>query len=523
MSHQQREQAAAVLDSRLAVGPAPVLRIKPDAVDTKASPLPLPSELLPVQALPFEALPDAIRPWVLDVGERMQCPPDFVAVPLLVAVASMVGRKLTFKPQARTDWTERGNLWGLIVGRPGVMKSPAMAQALAPLARLEAQAGEQHGAALADFEAQQRAEELRAKVNIKQAEGLLKRNPGADVAHLLAASDLQRPARRRFLVNDLTYEALGAVLAENPDGVLLLRDELRGLLVALGKEDNATARAFYLQAWSGGRYTFDRIGRGTVTIPDARLSIVGAIQPGPLAQFIRTAQRGGAGDDGLLQRFLICWPDQPGEWRDADTAPDSSARRAVHALFDRIEGLQPQDMDAQQDTDFRGEPEGLPFVRFTDEARELFLQWRGELERKLRGNDTAPAVEAALSKFRKHVPALALALHVADEGAGAVGLQATARALDLAGYFESHLMRAYASGAQATVQAARAILHKLDAGKLDAAGFTARDVYRAAWSGLTDRDLVAEALDMLAAHRHLSELTVDTGGRPQVVYSRGRR
>lgn len=483
-------------------------------------PLPLPSELLPVEPLPFEALPDALRPWVEDVAQRMQCPPDFVAVPLLVALASMVARRVAIKPQAHTDWCERANLWGLIVGRPGVMKSPAMAQALAPLSRLEARAARDFSEEMLDHEAALRVEKLRASVAAKEAERLLKKDRHASVADLLAVNEAAPPVRRRYMVNDLTYEALGAVLTENPDGVLLMRDEMRGLLVSLGREENATARSFYLQAWSGGRYTFDRIGRGTVTIPDARLSIVGAIQPGPLSEFIRTAQRGGAGDDGLLQRFLVCWPDMPGEWRDVDLPPDTHARRTVHELFDRINAMQPEDMGAAQDVDYNGEPEGLPFVRLSPEALALFVTWRTELEAKLRGDDTGAAVEAALSKFRKHVPALALTLHVADGGTGPVSEAAVGRALALAEYFESHLLRAYGSGVQATVAAARSILRKLDAGKLDAAGFTAREVYRAAWSGLSDKDLVTGALDLLASHRHLSELTVDTGGRPQVIYSR---
>jgi len=37
------------------------------------------------------------------------------------------------RPQALTDWTEVANMWALIVGRPGLMKSPAMKEALAPI------------------------------------------------------------------------------------------------------------------------------------------------------------------------------------------------------------------------------------------------------------------------------------------------------------------------------------------------------------------------------------------------------
>ncbi|MFO1213676.1 MAG: DUF3987 domain-containing protein [Burkholderiaceae bacterium] len=85
------------------------------------------------------------------------------------------------------------------------------------------------------------------------------------------------------MVADATYEKLGEIFVSNPGGVLSVRDEMRGLFLHLAREESATARAFYLQAWSGGSYHFDRIGRGTVTVDDARLSMIGGIQPGPLS------------------------------------------------------------------------------------------------------------------------------------------------------------------------------------------------------------------------------------------------
>ena len=87
-------------------------------------------------------LPEALAPWVADIAERMQCPPDFVAVPAMVALGAVLGRKIGIRPQRRTDWTEVPNLWGCIVGRPGAMKSPAMGEALKPLHRLEKDARE---------------------------------------------------------------------------------------------------------------------------------------------------------------------------------------------------------------------------------------------------------------------------------------------------------------------------------------------------------------------------------------------
>jgi Protein of unknown function (DUF3987) len=96
--------------------------------------------LLPVETFDLELLPTTIAPWVADISERMQCPPDFVGIPAVVALGSVVGRRIGVRPQRHTDWLEVSNMWGCIVGRPGMMKSPALGEALKPLYRLEAEA-----------------------------------------------------------------------------------------------------------------------------------------------------------------------------------------------------------------------------------------------------------------------------------------------------------------------------------------------------------------------------------------------
>lgn len=236
----------------------------------------------------------------------------------------------------------------------------------------------------------------------------------------------------------------------------------------------------------------------------------------PVGELVRHARRGAA-DDGMIERFLIAWPDAPAAWREVDHWPESSAKRAAWEAFDRLDNLTPEVLQAERDTDPHGEARGLPFLRFDGGAREAFSEWRGDFERMLRTTD-AEGLEGALSKFRHHVPALALAVHTIDHGAGPVALQATLQALRLAEYFESHARRLHASGRRQQVRAARGILDKARSGALPDP-FTARDVYRPQWAGLSEHATVADALDMLAGCGWLTEATIDTSGRPTTVYS----
>src|SRR5229473_3325540 len=288
------------------------------------APQPVPRGRPPVPPFLGALLPDALAPWVADVADRIQCPPDFVAVGVLVAAAAVIGRKVAMRPKRQDDWAVVPNLWGLAVGPPGVMKSPALAEALRPLHRLvtdaHAQYEEQRLAQhfhLAEQKARRHDLAQRLRVAVANEEST------EDLREHFAAVSRDTPrAARRYLVNDTTVEKLGELLNHNPNGLLLFRDELSGFLHTMERPGRENDRAFYCEAWNGtGAYTYDRIGRGTLHIRAACLSVLGGIQPGPLERYLREVFAG-RGDDGLIQRFqLAVWPAVGGQWRNVDRWP----------------------------------------------------------------------------------------------------------------------------------------------------------------------------------------------------------
>ncbi len=85
-------------------------------------PLPLPDGLPPVMVFDMALLPESFKPWIEDITERMQCPPDYAAIAAMIAAASLIGRKIGIRPKRQDDWLVIPNLWGVAIGRPGVMK-----------------------------------------------------------------------------------------------------------------------------------------------------------------------------------------------------------------------------------------------------------------------------------------------------------------------------------------------------------------------------------------------------------------
>jgi hypothetical protein len=160
--------------------------------NTWSEPIPIPDGLLPVAAFDSAFLPEAIAPWVMDISDRMQCPPDFVGIPAMVALGSVIGRKFAVRPQRKTDWYEVPNLWGCIIGRPGAMKSPAMDEALKPLHRLEAEARKANEAAAKAFEIEVEAFKLRKEDGQKKGRAALK-GGAVDISSLLAVEEPEVP------------------------------------------------------------------------------------------------------------------------------------------------------------------------------------------------------------------------------------------------------------------------------------------------------------------------------------------
>lgn len=476
-------------------------------------PKPLPTRLLPVAPFDASFLPSSIRPWVSDVADRMQCPAEYVAIPAVVALGAILGRKVALAPQQRTNWREVANCWGLIVGRPGAMKTPAADEGLKFSKRLDADASKVNEAAEKAHANDMALAKIRNDEALNSARAAIKGGEGAPAGFDLSTPE--KPPVRRYIVSDTSYEALGEILADNPNGVLAHRDELVALLRTLDREDNAAARGFFLTAWSGtSGYTFDRIVRGRKHIPAACLSIVGGTQPGRIAEYMRRANAGGAGDDGLIQRFgLLVWPDQLPEWREVDCFPNSEARDAAWDTFTRLDELTGAGAGAEQ-----GEFDTDPFLRFDAAAHGQFTEWRADLETRLRAGELSPALESHLSKYRKLVPSLALINHLADGGTGAVTEEATLRALAFAAYLETHARRAYAAGSEAETAAASAILKRIRAGDITD-GFSARDVHQKGWANLSDRDQVGTGLNLLVDLDWLSPQIVQTGGRPRTVYA----
>lgn len=484
-------------------------------------PRPVVSSRPSVEELHPDLIPNEIRDWVGDISFRMGCKLDFPAVAALVALSSLIGARAVISPKAVDTWKVVPVLWGQIISPPGSKKSPPLNEVMRPLHRMDSENRRtwqiEHGQWVADAKLQK----LSAESNERQAKNLAISDPEKARSLLLPpSSSIDEPKLRRRVITDATVEKLGEVLVDHPHGILAFRDELHGLLTQMDKAGQEGARSFYLQGFDGDQpYTFDRIGRGTLHIPQVCIALLGGIQPGLLDDYVQKCLHGGVGNDGLLQRFgLSVWPDHEDEYQYVDQAPDPVAEARAHEVFERLDKL-------------KAEPSGKPVVwRYSPSAQHIFRDWITELEAELLTLKSTPALASHFSKYRKLIPALSLVFALIDtpNSNQVVHERELMRAIAWGQYLRSHARRMYAVQSGPEAQRAGALLEKLRQfwvpdSKGTPNSFTPREVALKGWSGLGTSAEVRKAALTLVDHGWLRRIVVESAdakgrGRPSERY-----
>jgi putative DNA primase/helicase len=309
-------------------------------------------ELSEAPPFPVEALPEPCRRLVKEAAGSIVCPPEFIAVPLLVALGSAIGTSRVAR--LKRGWTESAAVYAAIVALPGKKKTPALKVATEAARAKQGDLRQEYRDAKEDHEAEVRQWEADKKAAAKDGEP--------------APEQPQKPTMKRTVVDDTTVEALAAVLEGNLRGVLVTKDELSGWVRSMDQYKaggKGTDRQFYLSAWSNSPVTVDRKNlEEPLFLLKPFVGVVGSVQPAVLSEL--TANRHGLEGDGLLDRFVFAYPEpMPSRWSDQEisAAAVMGARRLYEDLLTKLE------LDYQEN----GDPE----PRTVD--RELILELLGVL------------------------------------------------------------------------------------------------------------------------------------------------
>jgi hypothetical protein len=336
------------------------------------------------QPFPIEVLPEPIRSYVVEGSKALGCDISMIALPLMAALASAIGN--TRRIELKSTWTAPSIIWEIIIAESGTLKSPAMDLALDPLRTAEDEVLESYYQMINVFEAQKLEYEAEL-IDWKHSD----RKSGAP-----PPDKPQEPVCTRYIVSDITIEALAPILLNNPRGVLLARDELAGWLCSFDafKKNRGMDVAQWLELHRAGRLIVDRKTGPlkTIHIPRAAVSISGTIQSGTLQRVLTP----GFFENGLAARLLLAMPPRkPKKWSEA-IVPDILQAK-ISDLFRRLLKI-----EFNHDHE-KNEPVNIPL---TVNAKPFWVDFYNDISKAQSAAESPMA--AALSKLEEYAARFAL-------------------------------------------------------------------------------------------------------------------
>ena len=261
---------------------------------------------------PVEALSPACRDWVERAAHGAGVTAAHVGTPLIGIASSLIGTAR--RVQASRSFTQPMTCWTATVGFSGTGKTPGIDATKRALAFVER-------ARKKKIEDMRRLHEARVQT-AKAVRDAWKKQIQDVAAESVVSLDKYRAAKAepimpreaidpgpfiapRLHVSNATIERLAQLLEVQPQGALLLSDELASLFLNMSRYSGGQDNEFWLEAWNGGHYTVERMSRPAISIDHLLVGVVGGMQPDKLARSFK-------GDlDGMTARVLFSWPPEP--------------------------------------------------------------------------------------------------------------------------------------------------------------------------------------------------------------------
>lgn len=414
-------------------GDADIARLIAQA-QTYAPPAPATPERPPVpEFVPFptDALPKAAADLVRAGALSLQVSEAMLGPLALSAMCAGIGNSRTIALHA--SWHEPAIIWSVVVAPSGSGKSPALELVTRPAERRDAEALREHKEAMKEHAAALALHE-------KAMRGWERGAGGAGKGNLPATPPVapEAPVCERFVTSDVTFEALAAMLAASPRGMLLACDELAAWLNFGRYSANGGRAASEASRWlpmhRAQPLKVDRKTAPPIRVERAALIVSGLVQPGVLA----AALTGTDFDSGLVARLLLSMPPTPTRrWQPGGIPP--IVERSFGAMVEKL-----YDLELDEDSHRNPVPRALSL---DEKASHLWASFYNSLNADMAGQDER--ARAMMAKIECAAARLALVVHLgrvaACEGAitGVVDGESMRRGIELANWFRREAERTY--------------------------------------------------------------------------------
>ena len=357
---------------------------------------------------PLEVLPAKVQGIIHNLAIYENYNIEFVVASMISAVASAIGNSLAIN--IKGGWTTSPILYMMLVGRPGLGKTPPLAFCYEP----------------------QRAKDREAlNKYLKQYEDYEESQPKGKNESSIGKA----PVLVKSLVSDFTPESLVSVHKNNPRGITVLVDEILALFKSANRYTSSNVlNEMLLSSWSGQPIDCVRKSeKKPINVQKPCLNIVGSIQTQLISEIFRKEYIA----NGLVDRFLFVYPkeQQLSHWLvNSNTNGQVDMTTRWNAIIDMVFSL-------QCEADEYGRISNQRVIQMSDDARLHFYKWYNGIITDINAIDDDTLVESRKTKLNCNTARIALVLQVMRWAAGEshlqyVDLDSVVGAIKLTDYFE---------------------------------------------------------------------------------------
>lgn len=450
---------------------------------------------------PLEVFHPKIAAFVEAAAASLPTDPAYVALPVLTSLGASIGTSRVCC--LKDGWTEPAIVWGVLVADSSTLKSPAMDKGVLPFDQIQDELDTLYASEAKTY----RYDEQEYQVNFDKS----KREGNPD----FTLDPPEKPARRAFLVEDITIEAIYRLHSENQKGLFVVRDELAGWCGSFSRYRSGKGAGSDLQFWlEAFRGKWKRIDRKTgdlqnVVLKQTAISILGTIQP----KIMRRIFTEEFFDSGFASRLLFAMPPRKRKvWSDAVIPPEllETYTQCCRSLYwlnyeeTRVPGWKPTKVHLTKEAKTKWEP--------------YYNHW-GERQASSEGEKAN-----ALSKLEGYTARFALIFALTDFVLGDMRAECVdrhhiERAEILVSWFEREVDRVYAMLRCNDVTLSKTRLLEFIA--QEGGQMTARRLFRSNASKYVTSERCKIILEGLVAEGkgHWEVRTpTETGGRPSKVF-----
>lgn len=285
---------------------------------------------------PIEVFPKILQDIILEANAKYKFSQDYLGTGMLAASSSSIGN--SHKVLVKQNWIEKANLFIVIVGKTGDSKTHALNFSFKPIHIKEDLLYDEYEAELKVFDEQSESED---------------------------SSKKQKPILKKYLISDFTPEALILNHSNNPRGLYIYVDELKGWIKNFNRYNNSGEEEIYLSLWSGTTISSDRASGKSTRIKDPFIGVIGSAQISVLNSFAKD----GRSNNGFMDRLLFVYPDDlaPIKWN-----IDQVDKRILENYFNLISNI----------VELSAETEVSRIINFSSQAKAHLFEWQNNRPEK---------------------------------------------------------------------------------------------------------------------------------------------